>query len=316
MDRPLSLIEFILSEEADHKDATGNFSLLLSQIEYAGRIIASHVRKSGLVDILESTGGKNASEDEVIKLDEYSNNLFIEVLSQIKSVHAIASEEMEDINILEKEKGEYDVFFDPLDGSKNTEINVTVGTIFSIYKKSDTLLQKGSMQIASGYILYGPSVMFVYTSGSGVNGFTLDPSIGSFLLSHKDMRIPNSGSIYSINEGNHRLYDEKIKNYLQEIKKTDDMSKARYIGSMVADVHRTLLKGGIFLYPQDSKNLDGKLRLMFEVNPLAFLVNQAGGASVSRDISPLEILPSSLHQKAPVAIGSLDNIDDFKSLTK
>ncbi|MBI2034562.1 MAG: class 1 fructose-bisphosphatase [Candidatus Levybacteria bacterium] len=310
MQKPISLIEFILEEERRFSKARGNLTLLLTQIEYAAKIIASHIKKAGLADILAKTGETNASQDEVIKLDKYSNELLIEILSSSGQVHAIASEELEDIHTVEKHDGQYVVFLDPLDGSSNTEINVTIGTIFSIYHKDKTMLQAGRQQVAAGYILYGTSVMFVYSSGSGVNGFTLDPSIGTFLLSHPDMKIPQAGNIYSINEGNFNLWDKKLKTYIQSLKENKPY-KSRYIGSMVADVHRTLLKGGIFLYPQDKKNPEGKLRLLFEVNPLSFIVQQAGGFATSDGINPLDITPIQLHQRVPIAMGSKENIKEY-----
>lgn len=307
--KPISLTEFILEEERKFKNARGNLTLLLTQLEYAAKIIASHIRKAGLADILAKTGEVNVSQDEVIKLDKYSNELLIEILSSSGQVHAIASEELEDIHIVEKHDGQYVVFLDPLDGSSNTEINVTIGTIFSIYHKDKTMLQTGRDQVAAGYILYGTSVMFVYSSGNGVNGFTLDPSIGSFLLSHPDIKIPKAGNIYSINEGKFSLWDKKLKTYMQSLKEKPYQS--RYIGSMVADVHRTLLKGGIFFYPKDKKNPEGKLRLMFEVNPLSFIIKRAGGLATSDGIDPLEIIPTKLHQRVPVAMGSSEEIKKY-----
>lgn len=315
MIKPVSLIEFILEEERKFPKAKGNFTLLLAHIEYAARIIASHIKKAGLVDILAKTGKTNASRDEVIMLDKYSNELLVEILSSSGQVHAIASEELEDIHTVEKNIGEYVVFLDPLDGSSNTEINVTIGTIFSIYHKSKSLLTTGKNQIAAGYILYGTSIMFVYSSGSGVNGFTLDPSIGSFLLSHPNMKIPQTGNIYSINEGNFSLWDKKLKTYMQTLKENKPY-KSRYIGSMVADVHRTLLKGGIFLYPQDKKNPEGKLRLIFEVNPLSYIMKHAGGLATSDGIDPLEITPTRLHQTVPIVMGSTENVKEYLTYLK
>ncbi len=315
MNKPISLTEFILEEERKFPKAKGNFTLLLTQIEYAGRIIASHIRKAGLVDILGTTGQTNASHDEVIKLDKYSNELLIDTLSASGEVHAVASEELEEIYFVEKNGGEYVVFLDPLDGSANTEVNISVGTIFSIYKKEENHLQPGKKQIASGYILYGTSVMFVYTTGNGVHGFTLDPGVGSFLLSHPNIKIPEKGSIYSINEGNYKNYDQKTKAYIDSLKEKGTY-KARYVGSMVADVHRTLLKGGIFLYPTDANYKDGKLRMLFEVNPMAFIVEQAGGMATTGKENPLEIIPSSLHQRLPVILGGKENVKEYLSFLK
>ena len=315
MNNPISLIEFILEEEKKFPKAKGNFTLLLSQLEYAGKIISSHIRKAGLVDILGKTGEKNVYEEEVVKLDQFSNDVLLDTLTQSQQVHAVASEELEDIHIIEKHNGEYLVFLDPLDGSSNVDVNVTVGTIFSIFHKNDSLLQPGIKQVAAGYILYGTSTMFVYTSGYGVHGFTLDPSIGTFLLSHPDIRIPEKGHIYSVNEANYEQFDEENKAYIAHLKQ-DGSYKARYIGSMVADVHRTLLKGGIFLYPTDNKHPEGKLRLMFEVNPLSFLIQHAGGASVCHKGNPLEIIPQSLHLRSDIAIGSKKNIEEYLTYIK
>jgi fructose-1,6-bisphosphatase I len=314
MNMPVSLSEFILEQQRKFPQAKGDFTLLLIQLEYAGKIIASHIRKAGLSDILGSTGMQNASLDDVIKLDAYSNELFINTLTASGQVHAIASEELDEIHYVEKNGGEYVVFLDPLDGSANTETNITVGTIFSIYHK-DNLLKPGLEQVSSGYILYGPSVMFVYTDGNGVHGFTLDPSVGSFLLSHPDMQIPKKGNIYSVNEGNYQYFDARTKKFIDFMKQRGTY-KARYTGSMVADVHRTLLKGGIFLYPADAKQKQGKLRLLFEINPLAFLIKQAGGITVADNVDPLSITPTSLHQRSPVALGSKENIEEYLSFLK
>lgn len=308
-----SLTEFLLEEERKYPQATGSFTYLLTQLEYAGKIIASHIKKAGLVDILSKTGEKNSYEDEVIELDRYANDLLINTLSASGQVYAIASEELPDFHMVEKNQGEYIVYLDPLDGSSNTETNITVGTIFSIYKKGDSLLQPGNKQVAAGYILYGSSVMFVYSSGNGVHGFTLDPSVGSFLLSHHDMKIPDYASIYSVNEAYYHTFDDKTKAYLDEMKKTVPDLKSRYIGSMVADIHRTLIKGGIFLHPSDHENPKGKLRLMIEVNPLSYLIEQAGGVAYAHDTSPLDVIPTSLHDRVPIILGSPKNVATYRS---
>ncbi|MDO8497385.1 MAG: class 1 fructose-bisphosphatase [bacterium] len=309
-----TLTEFILEEESKFPQATGNFTLLMTLIENATKIIGSHIKKAGLVDILGQTGGTNVYEEEVQKLDVFSNDLLVNILSSSNLVSTIASEELEK-PIRLKNKGHYAIFFDPLDGSSNIDTNVSIGTIFSIYKNSGNYLQKGSQQVAAGYVVYGSSIMFVYTSGSGVNGFTLDPSIGSFLLSHPNIRIPEKGSTYSINEGYFEMFDIKVKNYISSLKK-EKKYKLRYVGSMVADIHRTLLKGGIFLHPADFKNAQGKLRLMFEVNPMSFIVNQAGGKSISGTADPLEITPTSVHQRTPIVLGSSQEIDKYLSSIK
>lgn len=309
-----TLTEFILEEESKFPQATGNFTLLMTFIENAAKIISSHIQKAGLVDILGQAGKTNIYDEEVQKLDEFSNKLLIDILSGSNLVATIASEELEEVIQL-KNKGHYSIFFDPLDGSSNIDTNISVGTIFSLYKSSGDILKKGSEQIAAGYIIYGSSTMFVYTSGSGVNGFTLDPSIGSFLLSHPNIRIPEKGAIYSINEGYSEMYDTKLLNYLSSLKKSKKY-KSRYVGTMVADIHRTLLKGGIFLHPADFKNAKGKLRLMFEVNPMSMIVNQAGGKCVTENGNPLEILPESVHQRTPIILGSPNEVDTYLAAVK
>ncbi len=306
-----TLTEFILKEERQFKQATGSFTLLMTHIENAAKIIASHIKKSGLVDILGRTGEKNVHKEDVQKLDLYSNQLLIDTLLGSGQTFAVASEENEELMYAQKHAGEYVVFFDPLDGSSNIDVNINIGTIFSIYRKSGNLLEPGRKQVAAGYILYGPSVMFVYSCGNGVNGFTLDPSIGSFLLSNPDIKIPESSGIYSINEGNFHGYSESVKKYLLSIKQEDKPYKLRYVGSMVADVHRTLLKGGIFLYPADKNHANGKLRLMYEVNPMSYLVKQAGGEALSGNTDPLEIVPENIHMRVPVVLGSKNEVKKY-----
>lgn len=311
----ITLTEFILNEERRFREATGSFTLLLTHIENAAKIIASHIKRSGLVDILGQTGNKNAYNEDVQKLDEFSNQLLIDMLSETGQIAHIASEELPEPIVIDK-NGKYNIFFDPLDGSSNIDVNISVGTIFSIYHNHSTLLQKGRKQIASGYIIYGSSVMFVYTYGNGVNGFTLDPGIGSFLLSHPKITIPEKKNIYSINEGNFDLYKEPVRKYLNSIKHEEKPYKARYVGSMVADIHRTILKGGIFLYPEDEKQPYGKERLMFESNPLSFIVEQAGGLAISNGKSPLDITPESMEQKIPIVLGSKLEVEKYLRFTK
>lgn len=313
-DKPVSLTEFLLEEEREFPASTGSFTHLITQIAFAGKIVASHIKQAGLVDILGMTGEKNSYEEEVIKMDSFSNDLLIDTLSASGQVSAIASEEMAEFHTIKDNSGEYVVFLDPLDGSSNTDIDVTVGTIFSIYHKNDCdPLPKGEKIVAAGYILYGTSVMFVYSCGSGVNGFTLDPSVGDFLLSHPDIQIPKRGDIYSVNEASYPLWEKKLQDYIRHIKENQNAT-ARYIGSMVADVHRTLLKGGIFLYPKDEMHPTGKLRLLFEVNSMSYLIIQAGGKAVSGVGSPLVIIPEDLHQRVPIALGSPENIDEYRKI--
>jgi fructose-1,6-bisphosphatase I len=310
--KPVSLTEFVLDEQRKYPKASGDFTLLLIQLAAAGKTIASHIRRGGLGDMFGKTGKKNTSNDEVIALDEYSNDVLVETLTASGQVHAVASEEMDEIHHVTKHTGEYIVFLDPLDGSSNTAYSITVGTIFSIYHKKSSMLARGIEQVAAGYILYGTSVMFVYTSGGEVNGFTLDPAIGEFLLSHPSITIPKTGSIYAINEGNALQWDTPTQEFMAYVKKQS--FSARYVGSLVADIHRTLLKGGIFLYPADTKHPHGKLRLLFEVNPIAFLIQQAGGVALCGMDDPLAIVPSSLHQRVPVVLGSKEEVEYYRSL--
>lgn len=303
--------DFVLEEEHQLPHATGNFTLLLIQIEQAARIIASHIKASGLVDILGTTGKKNSFQEEVQKLDEFANMLLVKNLTQSGQTFALISEEMPEPLFTPKAyAGDYVVFFDPLDGSSNIDVNAPIGSIFSIYKKSDSLLQPGKKQLAAGYILYGSSVMLVYTTGKGVNGFTLDPAMGSFLLSHKDIQIPETGTTYSLNEAYFPFYDTALQDYLTNFKQKPKAS-ARYIGSMIADVHRTLLKGGIFLYPTDTNHPQGKLRLMLEVNPMSLLISNAGGLAVAIKEDPLEIVPTHIHERAPITLGSKKLVEEY-----
>lgn len=309
-----TLSDHILQEERRVKLATGSFTAVMTQLENSIKIIASHVKESGLVDILGKTGNINSFGEEVQKLDEFSNKLMTDSLLGSGHVHAVVSEEMEkEVYAKTEDDEKYIVYFDPLDGSSNIDTNSPIGTIFSIYQKQDGLLQKGRKQVAAGYSIYGSSVMFVYSTGNGVNGFTLDPAIGSFLLSHPNMKIPKSGKIYSINEAYENLYDNGTKNYLKHLK-DQGKSSARYVGSLIADAHRTFIKGGIFLYPADKKQQEGKLRLTIEVNPFAFLTEQAGGKAVLADgSSPLDILPTHIHQRCPIVLGSPDNVKSYLS---
>ena len=298
--------------------ATGEFTTLMNEILVAAKIISLEVNKAGIGgDILGVTGNINVHGEEVQKLDEFANSTFVNIVEKSGTVCAITSEEMEEPVIVPEEKaGKYIFMMDPLDGSSNIDVNVSIGTIFSIYQKKspgipvtkDDLLQKGADQIAGGYIVYGSSTMFIYSSGSGVHGFTLDPSLGEFFLSHPDMKIPTQGNIYSVNEGNQIIWDDKqvnIVNYFKEFDVTTKRPyKGRYIGSMVSDFHRTLLKGGIFMYPKDNKNPNGKLRFSFEASPLAFIVENAGGRASTGKKRILDIVPSDIHQRVPLYIGS------------
>lgn len=311
MNKVITLTEFVLQEEHSIPNTTGKFTLLLNQIAEASKIIASHVRRSGLADIIGKTGNSNAFDEEQQKLDVFSNDILVEILTNTKLVRLIGSEELEEPIYTPYKDADYQVFMDPLDGSSNIDVNVNIGTIFSIYHANNGPLQAGRHQVASGYILYGSSVMFVYTSGHGVNGFTYDPAIGSFLLSHPNMSVPTEKHEYSFNEGKNALVDEKIRSYLNSIKTGEKPYQQRYIGSMVADLHRILIKGGIFLHPADVKMPTGKLRLLYEVNPFSYRFEQAGGMATTGTNSPLDIMPTSFHQRSPIVIGSTSEVERF-----
>lgn len=303
--------------------ATGEFTSLMMEILVAAKFVSLQVNNAGLGEnILGLTGRVNIQGEEVQKLDEYANEIFTKLLGNSKLICAITSEEYDKPVIIPPDQaGKYVFTMDPLDGSSNIDVNVSIGTIFSIYRKQspgkevtdDDLLQKGSQQVASGYIVYGSSTMFVYTSGEGVHGFTLDPSLGEFFLSHGDIRIPESGSTYSINEGNIETWEESQKNLVDYMKERDKETqrpyKLRYIGSLVSDFHRTLLKGGIFMYPGDQENPKGKLRYAFEAAPLAFIVEHAGGKAMDGQTRILDIQPSEIHQRTPLFIGSTREVD-------
>lgn len=314
----VSLGEFIIERQSDFKYAKGELSRLLSALGLAARIVNKEIRRAGLADILGDYGDTNVQGEEVKKLDIYANEHFIKALKDRGEVCAIASEENENLVEFKGEycrDGKYVVAMDPLDGSSNIDVNVSVGTIFSIYRrKSDNpaneenFLQPGYEQVAAGYVIYGSSTMMVFSTGNGVNGFTLDQSIGAFFLSHPDMQMPKSGKIYSINEGNYVHFPQGVKDYLKycqvEDKATNRPYTSRYIGSAVADFHRNLIKGGIFIYPATASAPKGKLRLLFECNPLAFLAEQAGGLATDGYRRILDIKPTALHQRTPLFIGS------------
>ena len=321
----VTISRYILEHAESHSDEGGDLSGLLCDIALTGKMIAQEVRKAGLVDILGQTGTINVQGEEVQKLDDYANECFIKNFDHSGRVCVMASEEEEGpIPIPEKFKcGDYVLLFDPLDGSSNIDTNVSIGSIFSIYKRisegneSGTiqdLLRKGSEQVAAGYVLYGSSTMLVYTTSNGqVDGFTLDPSVGEFLLSHAGIKIPDKGKIYSCNEGyRNLLFDgsRRFLDYLQEEdKSTGRPYSARYVGSMVADVHRTLLYGGIFMYPGTSKAPGGKLRLLYEANPMGMLIEQAGGLASTGTESILELKPTELHQRVPLYMGSKQDVE-------
>jgi fructose-1,6-bisphosphatase I len=305
-----TLTDHLLHEHKTSKTFSRSFITIFHQLENAGKIIASHVKASGLVDIIGKTGNVNSFGEEVQKLDEFANNLLVDTLLATGDVYAVVSEEMEKpVYAPKNHSGEYIVYFDPLDGSSNIDTNCPIGTIFSIYHKKDGLLQPGKKQVAAGYILYGSSVMFVFTTGNGVNGFTLDPAIGSFLLSHPKITLPKESNYYSLNEG--YKYDQSLVNYLTKIK-DENRAQGRNVGSLVADAHRTYIKGGIFIAAPYPKQPKGKLRLMIEVNPFAFITEHAGGKTIGwNNKSPLETIPQHIHERSPFVMGSTKNVEEY-----
>ncbi|MFQ5713679.1 MAG: class 1 fructose-bisphosphatase [Candidatus Scalinduaceae bacterium] len=326
MDRKgISIQRHVIEQERQYPQATGSLTGLLMDLIYAAKVISREVNKAGLVDILGLTGDKNIHGEEVKKLDEYANDKLYNAMDHGGHLCIMASEERDQAIPIPDEfpKGKYVLLFDPLDGSSNIDANVSIGTIFSIHRKKtggengklEDCLQKGRDQVAAGYIVYGTSTMLVYTTGQGVNGYTLDPSVGEFLLSHEDIKIPTKGKIYSINEGNTNFWDEGTKKYISYLKEKDPATgrpySLRYIGSLVADFHRNLLYGGIFLYPtdyKDPKKPKGKLRLLYEASPLAFIVEQAGGLAITGKENIMDVQPTELHQKVPLIIGSKEDV--------
>ncbi len=320
--RLLTLERHIIEGERKHPGATGEFSGLLHGLSLAAKLVWREVTKAGLVNILGKTDRMNISGDVVKKLDEFADQTIYKAMDHLGHLCVMASEENEDLLHIPENypNGKYVLLYDPLDGSGNIDANVTIGTIFSIYKRITTsgpgtmedVLQPGNRQVAAGYILFGSSMMFVYTTGHGVHGFTLDPSVGEFLLSHENIRIPSKGTIYSTNEGNFGRWSPCMQKYVQYLKEEDASTgrpySSRYIGSLVADVHRTMLYGGIYCYPGDTKNPQGKLRLMYENNPLAYIVEEAGGAASNGVIRTLDIEPTSLHERSALFIGSIEDV--------
>ncbi len=324
--RILTLDEFTIQQFRTIPNATGELSTLLRDIGLAGKRINTEVNKAGLVDILGDAGDVNIQGEEVKKLDVYANNQLIGVLRHGISCAGIGSEEMDDVVVFDDEvsnNSKYVVMFDPLDGSSNIDVNVSIGTIFGVYRRvseigkpctKEDFLQPGVRQVAAGYIVYGSSTMYVYATRRGVNGFTLDPSIGEYCLSHPDIKVPADGKIYSVNHGNYYQYDKQVQDYIECCqKKTKDTGGPytnRYVGSMVADLHRTLIKGGIFYYPGTTGKPEGKLRLMYECNPFAFIIEVAGGKATNGAQRILDILPTKLHQRTPLFIGSTNMVDE------
>lgn len=332
MGKLVTLGEFIVSHQAEFPYATGELSSLLSAIRLAAKIVNREVNKAGLVDeILGAAGSQNIQGEAQQKLDVFADKHFIQALEAQGEVCGVASEENDTFiaynNALSR-NGKYVVLMDPLDGSSNIDVNVSIGTIFSIYRRKTSIgssaqledfLQVGTEQVAAGYIIYGSSTMLVYTTGHGVNGFTYDSSLGSFFLSHPNIKIKENGAIYSVNEGNSNEFSAEVNQYINYCKSSDAESgkkpySARYIGSLVADFHRNLLKGGIYMYPATQKAPNGKLRLLYECNPLAFLVEQAGGVASTGTQRVLEVAPTELHQRVPLYIGSKNMVDKVVSM--
>ena len=314
-----TLGEFIIKNQSSFKYSSGELSSLINSIRLAAKVVNHEVNKAGLVDIIGITGNENIQSEKQQKLDVYANEKFINTLINRNIVCGIASEEEENfISINSNDKNnqnKYVVLIDPLDGSSNIDVNVSVGTIFSIYRRKskigsevviDDFLQKGRNQVAAGYIIYGTSTMLVYTTGNGVNGFTLNPAIGTFYHSNSNLKIPKEGTIYSINEGNYLQFPKFVKKFLKfcQEEKDDRPYTSRYIGSLVSDFHRNMIKGGIFLYPETTKNQKGKLRLLYECNPIAFICEQAGGLATNGNVNILDINPKELHQRTPFYCGS------------
>ncbi len=320
----ITIERHIIEAEREFPEATGAFSNILYDIAFSAKMIAREVRRAGLADVLGYTGEVNVQGEEVRKLDEFANEVIFKALDHTGHLCGMASEEMEDfIPIPDRfPTGKYCVLFDPLDGSSNIDANVSVGTIFSIHRKvsdhargcMEDCLQPGYKQVAAGYVVYGSSTMLVYTTGNGVHGFTLEPSIGEFLLSHPNIRIPTAGQrIYSVNEGNYLKWSEEQRRFVDHLKGVDGENpkpfSARYIGSLVADFHRNLLYGGLFMYPADAKSQKGKLRLLYEAAPLAMIAEQAGGRASDGERRIMEIQPTQLHERTPLYVGTAEYVE-------
>lgn len=326
-----TLGEFIIENQEEFKYSSGELSRLINSIRLAGKIVNHEVNKAGLVDILGSIGSDNVQGEEQQKLDVFANETFIRALTNREIVCGIASEEEDSyINIeglKEENENKYVVLIDPLDGSSNIDVNVSVGTIFSIYRRitpigtpvtEEDFLQPGNQQVAAGYIVYGTSTMLVYSTGYGVNGFTLNPALGTYYLSHPNMRFPEDGKIYSINQGNYSHFPEGVKEYIRycQANEGDRPYTSRYIGSLVSDFHRNMIKGGVYMYPSTKSNPNGKLRLLYECNPMAFIAEQAGGLASDGAQRILDIQPTELHQRVPFLCGSKNMVKKAEEIFK
>jgi len=324
MAKLITLSRHIIEEQRKYPSVSGKFSDLMNDIAYAAKLISYHTNKAGLMDVLGETGETNVQGERVKKLDNFANETMVKALNHGGHLCIMCSEEEEEpIQIPDKHPiGNYSILFDPLDGSSNIDANVSVGTIFSIYRRItpdgrpgtvEDLLQPGNKQVGAGYLVYGSSTMMVYTTGNGVHGFTLDPSYGEFILSHPNIITPQKGDIYSVNESNFDYWDSAIKKYISYVKQVDAATNrplnARYIGSMISDIHRNLLYGGVYLYPANLHALQGKLRLGYEANPIAFIIEQAGGKASDGTKRILDIVPTSIHQRTPLFCGSTEDVE-------
>jgi len=314
-----TLGEFIIGNQEEFKYSSGELSRLINSIRLAAKVVNHEVNKAGLVDILGAAGDTNIQGEDQQKLDVFANDAFIKTLTNREIVCGIASEEEDDFITIkgrnEKNDNKYVVLIDPLDGSSNIDVNVSVGTIFSVYRRVtpagtpvtlEDFLQPGKNQVAAGYIIYGTSTMIVYTTGHGVNGFTLNPAIGTYYLSHPNMQFPETGSIYSVNEGNYVHFPQGVKDYIKYCQEEEDNRPytSRYIGSLVSDYHRNMIKGGIYIYPSTAKDPNGKLRLLYECNPMAFIAEQSGAKASDGHRRIMDIVPTELHQRVPFFCGS------------
>ena len=323
-ERNKTLGEFIIENQKAFQYSSGELSRIINSIRLAAKVVNYKVNKAGLVDIIGSVGEQNIQGEEQQKLDVYANEVFIQTLINREIVCGIASEENDEYITVKgsdnSNNNKYVILMDPLDGSSNIEVNVSLGTIFSVFRRitpigtpvtSEDFLQPGINQVAAGYVIYGTSTMLVYTTGHGVNGFTLNPAIGTFYLSHPNMQFPKDGHIYSVNEGNYVHFPQGVKNYIKycQREEEDRPYTSRYIGSLVSDFHRNMIKGGIYLYPTSSKAPKGKLRLMYECNPMAFIAEQAGGKATDGFGRIMEIQPTELHQRVPFFCGSTNMVE-------
>nr|Q8RW99.1 RecName: Full=Fructose-1,6-bisphosphatase, cytosolic; Short=FBPase; AltName: Full=D-fructose-1,6-bisphosphate 1-phosphohydrolase [Pisum sativum]AAM14744.1 cytoplasmic fructose-1,6-bisphosphatase [Pisum sativum] len=321
----MTITRYVLNEQSKRPESRGDFTILLSHIVLGCKFVCSAVNKAGLAKLIGLAGETNIQGEEQKKLDVLSNEVFVKALTSSGRTCILVSEEDEEATFIEPSlRGKYCVVFDPLDGSFNIDCGVSIGTIFGIYMVKDfetatleDVLQPGKNMVAAGYCMYGSSCTLVLSTGSGVNGFTLDPSLGEYILTHPDIKIPNKGKIYSVNEGNAKNWDGPTTKYVEKCKFPTDGSSPkslRYIESMVANVHRTLLYGGIFLYPGDKKSPNGKLRVLYEVFPMSFLMEQAGGQAFTGKQRALDLIPTKIHERSPVFLGSYDDVEDIKAL--